>query len=78
MVNATKEVEAIVLARNVHLAPFVVHENVREKKREKKTSIQAGCHVTNNQLKNSIPSSSYGVLRAGKVLTFTQQAKPLS
>ena len=36
MVNATKEVEAIVLARNVHLAPFVVHENVREKKREKK------------------------------------------
>ena len=36
LVNATKEVEAIVLARNVHLAPFVVHENVREKKREKK------------------------------------------
>lgn len=32
LVNATKEVEAIVLARNVHLAPFALHENVHTKK----------------------------------------------
>lgn len=33
LVNATKEVEVIVLARNVHLAPFALHENVHTQKK---------------------------------------------